>query len=471
MSDSTEPSPTKMRPSAAPSENKASLAGSSSAGVPGAESTNSQKRKKVFLIGGSILLIVALVVGIPWYIHYEKYVSTDDAYVRTHVTYVSPQVAAQVRQVLVHDNEYVKKGAILVQLDPRDYQATVAKCQALLEEALAARQGSRYTLALIRQTSPAALSQAKAQVAMARASIATAKAGVAQAAAALDQAQAQVAAAIAAIAGAQADVVADAATKVKAAADYRRYRALLKTGDVTPQQVDSYRAAAESAKAILAAAGKTVLSRRAQLVEAKAKVEAARENEVAAAAQLIQARANLLKALAQQAAVNVVPQQIGKTQSSVSGNLGRIDEARAELRQAELNLSYCTIRAAVSGYVTKKSVDPGNYVTVGQSLMALVRLRMWVVANFKETDLTSMKPGDPATIEIDAYPQYTFHGYVQSIQAGSGAAFSLLPPENATGNFVKVVQRIPVKIVFKDLPKPMPYLAMGMSAVPEVKVR
>ena len=136
-----------------------------------------------------------------------------------------------------------------------------------------------------------------------------------------------------------------------------------------------------------------------------------------------------------------------------------------------MNLSYCTIRAAVSGYVTKKSVDPGNYVTVGQSLMALVRPRMWVVANFKETDLTSMKPGDPATIEIDAYPQYTFHGYVQSIQAGSGAAFSLLPPENATGNFVKVVQRIPVKIVFKDLPKPMPYLAMGMSAVPEVKVR
>ncbi|MGC8625827.1 MAG: biotin/lipoyl-binding protein, partial [Phycisphaerae bacterium] len=161
MSNSGKPGENYSRPSAAPSESKAQFADSSSAGNSSTAPTNSQKRKKVFLIGGIIILIIAIVFGIPWYIHYEKYVSTDDAYVRTHVTYVSPRVAAQVREVLVHDNEYVKKGTLLVLLDPRDYQATVAKCKALLEEALAARQGSRYSLSLIRQTSPAALSEAK----------------------------------------------------------------------------------------------------------------------------------------------------------------------------------------------------------------------------------------------------------------------------------------------------------------------
>ena len=468
MADEKEPSATRMRPSAAPSETVPRKV--ENTGAPTAEE-NGRKRKKIFLIGGSILLVLALVFGIPWYIHSEKYVSTDDAYVRAHVIYISPQVSAQVLSVPVLDNQFVKKGTVLVQLDARDYQAAVDKFKGMLEQALAAARGSRYSLSLVKQTSPAALAQARAQVAIARASIATAKAGEAQAAAAFDQAQAQVIAAVAAIARAKADVVADAATSVKAAADYRRYSSLLKTGDVTPQQVDSYRAAAQSAKAILAAAGKIVLSRRAELVEAKAGVEAARENRVAAGAQLLQAQANLLKARAQQAAVNVVPQQIGQTRSNVSGSTGRIDEVRAELEQAELNLSYCTIRAPVAGYVTKKSVEPGNYVTVGSTLLSIVRPNMWVIANFKETDLTYMKPNDPVTITIDAYPQYTFKGYVQSIQAGSGAEFSLLPPENATGNFVKVVQRVPVKILFKDLPKNMPYLAAGMSAVPEVRVR
>ena len=468
MTESTDPSSPIIRPTAAPSEPPQPNAEQTG---PATAAENGRKRKKIFLIGGIVLLILALVLGVPWYIHAEKYVSTDDAYVRAHVIYISPQVSAQVLSVPVLDNQYVKKGTVLATLDPRDYQAAVDRYKALLEQAIAARQGSRYSLQLIKQTSPAALSKAKAQVAIARASIATAKAGEAQAAAAFDQAQAQVSAAIAAIARAKADVIADAATAMKAAADFRRYDSLLKSGDVTPQQVDSYRAAAESARAIRAAAGKIVLSRRAELTEAKAGVESARENRVAAGARLLQAKANLLKALAQQTAVNVIPQQVGQTQSNVSGGTGRVDQARAELRQAELNLSYCTIRAPVSGYVTKKSVEPGNYVTVGSTLMTIVRPEMWVVANFKETDLTYMKPNDPVTISIDAYPQYVFKGYVQSIQAGSGAEFSLLPPENATGNFVKVVQRVPVKILFKDLPKTMPYLAAGMSAVPEVKVR
>ncbi len=468
MTESTEPPSPIVRPTAAPSQSPPPNA---EPAKPATAAENGSKRKKIFIIGGIVLLILALVFGIPWYLHAQKYVSTDDAYVRAHVIYISPQVSAQVISVPVLDNQYVKKGTVLARLDPRDYQAAVDRYKAMLEQAIAARQGSRYSLQLVKQTSPAKLSQAKAQVAIARASIATAKAGEAQAAAAFDQALAQVSGAMAGIARAQADVIADAATARKATADYRRYDSLLKSGDVTPQQVDSYRAAAESARAILAAAGKIVLSRRAELTEAKAGVEAARENRVAAGAHLLEANANLLKSLAQQAAVNVIPQQVGQIQSNVSGSTGRMDQARAELQQAELNLSYCTVRAPVSGYVTKKAVEPGNYATAGSTLMTIVRPEMWVVGNFKETALVHMRPNDPVTISIDAYPQYTFKGYVQSIQAGSGAEFSLLPPENATGNFVKVVQRIPVKILFKDLPKNMPYLAAGMSAVPEVRVR
>ena len=415
------------------------------------------RRKKIFLIGGAILLLLGLGVGLPWYLHARHYVSTDDAFIRAHVVYISPRVAAQVRQVLVLDNQFVPKGALLVKLDPRDYQAQVDKIKALVQEAQAGRQGSQYALAMTRRHSVALLDEARAQVAIAQTTIATAQAAVAQA-------QAQVQASRAAVAQAQARLRADQANAVKAVADYQRYASLLKTGDVTPNQVDSYRAAAISAQAYVTAAKKNV---RAKVAD----VAAAQQAVLAAHAQLHQARAERIKAQAQLAAANIVPEQVGQKQSNYSSSAAKIEQLKAELRQAELNLSYCTIRAPAAGYVTKKSVEPGDYVAVGQDLLAIVRPKMWVIANFKETDLTYMRPGDPAWITVDAYPSVPFKGYVQSIQAGTGAAFSLLPPENATGNYVKVVQRVPVKILFQALPRDRPYLADGMSAEPEVKVR
>ena len=165
------------------------------------------------------------------------------------------------------------------------------------------------------------------------------------------------------------------------------------------------------------------------------------------------------------------PDQIRVRHADVKSAVSEAEQSRATLRQAELNLSYTKIYAPESGYITKKSVEPGNNVETGQALMALVTDRLWVTANFKEVQLERMRPGQSVTIKIDAYPQHEFSGEVDSIQAGSGARFSLLPPENATGNYVKVVQRVPVKIVFtEDLPSGFK-IGPGMSVVPEVKVR
>lgn len=429
------------------------------------------KRKKIFIIGGAVLLVLALVVGVPWYIHSEKYVSTDDAFVQAHVVQIAPQINAPVLRVRVLDNQFVKKGAVLVMLDPRNYQAQYDRIKAQLAAAQAAAVGKKFDLALVNKTSSAAYLQAQAQVAITQAGIASARAAIAQSQSSLAQAQAMVLSAKADIARAQAQVKAAAAQAAKATDDYRRYTVLLKTGDVTPIQLDSYRAAAITAQADVTAAQKNVHAKIAALTEAHAAVYAARQGVLAARAQLSQATAGLLKSRAQLAAVNIVPEQVGLKTSGVQSQTAQVADLKAALRQAKLNLSYCVIKAPASGYVTQKSIEPGDYVTAGQTLLSIVRPKMWVIANFKETALTKMKPGDPVTISIDAYPDHTFHGYVQSIQAGTGASFSLLPPENATGNYVKVVQRVPVKILFKDLPRKMPYLSSGMSAVPEVKVQ
>jgi len=429
------------------------------------------KRKKVFLIGGSILLVVGLILGIPYYIHSLHYVSTDDAYIRAHITAVAPRVAQQIVKVDVLDNQYVKKGTLLLTLDSRPYRANVAVLEAQLARAEAAAAGSRYQLAFTRQRATAALDQATAGVQIAKAAVASALAGVLQAKSGLAQAEAAVALAAADVARAKADLASAIAKSERANSDYRRYRGLLKTRDVTPFQVDTYRADAITAAANVVAARKTLLAKRALLNQSHAGILAAKAQVQAADALVRQSRAQLIEAQAKEAAYDVVPQQVGQKTSDVSSSEAAIKQLKAQLSLAKLNLSYCNIYAPVSGYVTKKAIEPGDYVSVGQTLLNIVSKKTWVVANFKETDLTLMKPGDPVSITVDAYPQFTFHGYVQSIQAGSGAAFSLLPPENATGNFVKVVQRVPVKILFRHLPKNMPYLVTGMSCDPEVKVR
>lgn len=335
-------------------------------------------RPRTLLIGAAILALV-IAATLYYLVFIAPYESTDDAFVDGYATLVSSRVPGQVMRLLVRDNEEVRKGEALIELDPRDYEA--------------------------------ALSQARAAAASARSEEA--------------QARAQLQVSEARVAEATASEVAVAADAQRANDDLRRYRSVENR-----------------------AVSKTILDRiTTQAWSSAAQLRAARS-------QLAGARAGVTVS---EAAIQKVGAAVGV--------------AEARLRQAELNLSYTTIIAPVDARVTSRTVNPGNYVQPGQTLLSLVPKYVWVTANFKETQLTYMRPGQPAELRLDAYPDYTLKGHVDSLQAGTGARFSLLPPENAVGNYVKVVQRVPVKIAFDGvLPKGLD-IAPGMSVVPRVKVR
>jgi membrane fusion protein (multidrug efflux system) len=340
-------------------------------------------RRRRWLIALIALVIVGVIVGgAEWWIEASKWVSTDDAFIDTHTVQVSARVAGRVETVLANDNQEVRAGQPLVELDPADFQAALSQALANQDSA----QGQ--------------LTQAKAQVPVAQAN--------------LDQARAQVA--VAQAASTNADI------------NLNRDQMLERMGGlaVSHQQLDNDTATARSDAANLAAAEKKVTASEAQLALNKTQIETAEAGVRAAAAQVAQAR---------------------------------------------LNLSYTVIRASEAGHITNKTVALGNYIQVGQALMALVPNEVWVTANYKETEIGGMRIGDPVDIYVDAYPGHVFHGLVQSFMAGSGAAFSLLPPENATGNYVKVVQRVPVKIVFDGDPTAHWLLGPGMSVEPYVRIR
>ena len=286
------------------------------------------------------------------------------------------------------------------------------------------------------------------------------------------EAQAQVAFAKAALAQAQAETLAVEAKYKQAALDLKRYQEMARSKSISPQQLDHAVTDERMAAADLNAAKSKVATQQSLLKRAEAALKAAEDNVRQAQAQVAARQAQLEQAKARLASARSAPVQVAQSSSRAEASKADAEKARAEVEQAALNLSYTRIYAPAAGHVTKKNVEPGVYVQVGQSLMAIVPPKVWVTANFKETQLTHMRPGQPVKISVDTYPDQTFHGRVDSIQRGTGARFSLLPPENATGNFVKVVQRIPVKIVF-DRPEELAKyrLVPGMSVVPEVNVK
>jgi len=299
----------------------------------------------------AILLCVSAIAGTLWWLNARHFETTDDAFIDARQFSISAKVSGYIESVAVTDNERVAAGALLLQIDKRDYAVAVA--------------------------------QAEAQVAQAEASVTYAQ------------------------------------------QQNDRYQALLRTGTATVQSAQQFQSQFEQAVA-------------AERNAADA-VDAAGKQVVALEAQETSARANLRA-------------------------------AQTQLDQAKLNLSYTTVTAGQGGHVAHLSAAKGAYVQAGQSLMMFVPDDVWVTANFKETQIADMRPGQPVDIDVDAYPGRTFRGHVDSIQSGSGTAFSLLPPENATGNYVKVVQRVPVKIVFDHIPQDV-VLGPGMSVVPSVKVR
>jgi len=423
-------------------------------GPTGARRPLDNPRARLLLILGAV---AAIAVGAWYYWQRATYEATDNAFIEGAIIQISPRVFGQVLRVHVDDNQHVNQGDLLVELDPTDYEARLAEARARLDDMLARANGAKAGLSATTTVTSAALIQAqaaleaaKAQVAMLKARLGEAEAGVRAAQANLQQAQARRAAA--------------EAEARRAAADAVRYRALFEKDEVSRQMLDRAETEARATAANLEAADQLVAAAQADL----ARANASRESTLAA---LQQAESAVRQAEGRVKEAQSGPDQVRARQSELQALQAGIELQKALVRQAELNLSYTRIHAPEAGYITKKSVEPGNIVQPGQALMALVSDRLWVVANFKETQLERMRPGQPVEIKVDAYPQLKLRGRVDSIQSGSGARFSLLPPENATGNYVKVVQRVPVKIVFTD-PLPREYkLGPGMSVVPRVRVR
>ncbi len=386
------------------------------------------------IVIGAVAIILLAVAGL-WY-YYHGRVTTDDAQVDGHITPIACKVYGTIRQVLVEDNEHVKAGQVLLRIDPRDYEAKVAQAEAALKLAEAQAEAARVNVPLTFGTTESAIQAAKAAVTAARAQF--------------DRAHlAYVTDSTAGISYAQAQVSKREAENAKAQADWKRMKPLMQKAEISQLQYDAYLAAAQSANSDLRAA-------RERLTEARRRVAVDRAEMVAAQAQVSVAQANLREAEANR---GQVPMRTAESHSASANVLA----AEANLDAAKLQLSYTTVVAPTEGVVTKKEVEPGQIVQPGQELFAVIPLNtVFIRANFKETQLANVHPGERAEIHVDMYGK-TFPGYVESISGATGARMSLLPPENATGNFVKVVQRIPIRIFLKPVPTGKNTLRPGMN--------
>lgn len=427
-------------------------------------------KRPIFLLAFGIILVIGAVVGVRYWLHARSHESTDDAFIEGHIVQVSPKVSGYIVKLYVTDNQEVKEGDLIAEIDPRDYQAKLEQAKAALDAALAREREAKAGVELTRASTRANIQQALATVQRTRTDVETMKVAASTEQQRVLQARAAVTAAEANLAQAKAQVLAAEAEAARANADVARYQTLRAKDEISQQQLDRAITAARTANAQLEAARKRVEAAEAQLNEARVAVAVAEENARKAQTQISSVQAQVNEALGRLAQAQTAPQQIAVSQAQAETANASIEQLRAAVEQAELELSYTKIYAPASGRITRKSIEEGALVQAGQPLMTIVSGDVWVVANFKETQVGRMRPGQPVEIYVDAYPDKVFKGHVDSIQAGTGARFSLFPPENATGNYVKVVQRIPVKIVFDEPPDPQHMLAPGMSVEPEVKV-
>ena len=427
-------------------------------------------RRPAFLIVALIVLLIAAAFGIRYWLYARSHESTDDAFIDAHITPVSPKVAGYIAKIYVKANQQVKKGDLLLEIDPRDYQARLDQANAALAAGQARLKEAQTGVELTRANTQANVQQAAGTVQQARAGVEASRAQAAAERTRITQAGAAVGSAQANLQQAQAQVDAAQAELVRARADVARYQELYSKDEVSRQRLDQAIATARTAEAQTEAARQRAAAAASQVSESQAGQRTAAENARRAEVQIGAAQAQVREAQGKLAAANTAPQQVAASQAQAQTASPSLEQLRAAVAQAELELSYTKLYAPDDGRVTNKSVEEGALVQSGQPLMAIVPGDVWVTANFKENQIGKMRPGQPVEITVDAYPDKVFKGHVDSIQAGTGARFSLLPPENAAGNYVKVVQRVPVKIVFDEPPDPAHLLAPGMSVVPEVKV-
>jgi membrane fusion protein (multidrug efflux system) len=354
--------------------------------------------------------------------------STDDAQIEGHVANVAPRVSGQVQKVLVKDNQRVQVDELLVQLDDRDAKARLSAARADLAAARAQLRAAETQLALTGNEVDSNLVVAKGGLAQAAAVGGTTRAAILQA---------------------QADIAAATAQHALAQSELGRSQKLFAEGALSEAQLDARKRALEQTEAGLA--------------QAHARLASAESNLDNSSGTLQNARGRLLLA-------ESGPQRLAAAAAQVELAQARMEQAQAALEQAELNLSYMQIRSAVRGVVSRRSVEPGQLVSPDRALLAVVALDdTWVVANFKEDQISELHPGASASVTVDAYPGRTFNGHVESLSAGTGSRFSLLPPDNASGNFTKVVQRVPVLIRLD--PHAGTELRPGLSVVAKVSTK
>jgi len=388
---------------------------------------SNNKKKKLVIIASVALIVVCVLVYLVWT---RGRVSTDDAYVDGHIFSISPRVAGYVTQVLVDDNQCVEEGQTLVTLDPVDYEVALAEARANLAEA-------ESTLTAMVLGVPLELTQTGHKVIGAKAELDSLNRTLEQMTKEEEAAKQQVKAAT--------------AESELAILDVRRKTTLRQSEAVSQQVLDEAETKYQTTQA--------------QLGAAKARLETVQKQRASLEADEVRRKANIELAATGHDLATIKDRQ-------KDAQKARVELAKSRVKQAELNLAYTKVVSPTRGCITRKKVEPGFTVARGQPLMTVVPIQpkeVWITANYKETQLAKVRPGQPVSIEVDTYPGVTFKGTVDSIMAGTGAVFSLFPPENATGNFVKIVQRIPVKIVLNSVDgAATPVLRIGMSVIPTI---
>jgi membrane fusion protein (multidrug efflux system) len=411
----------------APSQ-AAPVRGAGAAPGPTTEAAKAPASKRRFILLGALALAAA--GGGTYYSHARHFEDTDDAQIDGEITNVSPRVAGTLVSVKVRDNQVIKAGDLVAEIDPVDFEVAVAQARAQLAQAEAVFRAENPSVSMTETSNETGLSAAEADVASAESGLLASDREIKQLTAQLDLAR---------------------ANEKNAQQEKARAEELHKTGAVSQAELDSRTNALDAASANVAAVTASLAAAQARASQAQARITSARSH-------VTELRQN-------------APRELDVRKATVGAREAQLELAKAQLRQAELNLGYVKIVAPVGGIVGRKSMSVGDRVAPGQQIMAIARVDdLWVTANFRETQVRDMRPGQEATLHVDAL-DLELHGAVESIGGATGSRFSLFPPENASGNFVKVVQRIPVRIKLEPGQPGMDRLRPGMSVEPEVRVR
>ncbi len=391
-----------------------------------------EKKKKPHPLRKAIIIVAVAVVaigGVIFWLHSRHFESTDDAYVDAHISGIAARIAGTVTAVYVEENQFVKVNEVLVDLDPRDLKVALEQARSQLSQAQEQIHAQQPNIPVTTVTNQTQIATTSSEVSSAEAGLAAAERDYEAALAKIEEAE---------------------ANSAKAQADVARYRPLAEKDEVPREQFDQVVANAKSLAATVVASQKSAASalkqvdqRRAQVTEARRRAEEAQQN---------------------------APRQLAIQRANVLTRESSAESARAQVDQAELNLSYCKIASPVDGIVAKRTAEIGQHVTPGQQVMLVTQLNdLWVTANFRETQLRRMHPQQSVRVHVDAI-NGDFDAFIESMPGATGSVTSLLPPENATGNFVKVVQRLPVRIRFKKNQSGLERLRPGMSVEPKVRV-